>query len=228
MEFPKEHYALFLCNKTRIAPEPWASTGIKCISVDLDCVPRTEGNITWICADVRDYLPPLRHYVFACAFPPCTDTAVSGARWFTRKGLRALREAIEIFEVCERICQWTEAPYFIENPVSTFSTYRGRPDYTFHPFEYTAIEPADNYTKKTCLWTGNGFVMPEACIAPHLPSPDDRIHRAPPASDRADFRSATPAGFAKAVCSSNRHLRISAIQESGHVPPKSRTVIGHT
>ena len=32
--------------------------------------------------------------------------------------------------------------------------------------------------------------------------PDDRIHKAPPSEARADFRSATPRGFARAVMAS--------------------------
>ena len=65
------------------------------------------------------------------------------------------------------------------------------------------MEPNDNYTKKTCLWTGGGFVMPEPCPNKSLGSPDDRIHKAPPGPDRENFRSATPMGFAKAVFQSN-------------------------
>lgn len=33
--------------------------------------------------------------------------------------------------------------------------------------------------------------------------PDDRIHKAPPSDERADFRSATPMGFARAVFAAN-------------------------
>lgn len=34
--------------------------------------------------------------------------------------------------------------------------------------------------------------------------PDDRIHKAPPGVDRANFRSATPRGFARAVFEANQ------------------------
>ena len=41
-----------------------------------------------------------------------------------------------------------------------------------------------------------------------LGDPDDRIHKAPPGDDRANFRSATPEGFSKAVFLANApHLR---------------------
>jgi hypothetical protein len=83
--------------------------------------------------------------------------------------------------------------------VSTISSYWRKPDHTFHPYEYTAFELNDNYAKKTCLWTGGGFVMPEKQTNRYLGEPDNRIHAAPPSDDRADFRSATPMGFARAV-----------------------------
>lgn len=87
----------------------------------------------------------------------------------------------------------------IENPVSTISTYWRKPDYVFNPFDYTGYCSDDNYTKKTCLWTGNGFIMPSQKRNESLPPPDDRIHKAAPGPDRADIRSATPMGFARAV-----------------------------
>ena len=77
---------------------------------------------------------------------------------------------------------------------------------TFHPWEYAALEEQDNYTKKTCLWFGNGFVMPSKQPNGNLGLPDDRIHRASLGDDRANFRSATPMGFARAVFESNKEV----------------------
>jgi hypothetical protein len=98
----------------------------------------------------------------------------------------------------------------IENPVGVLSSvpHIGKPDFYFHPHEYAGWCEDDNYTKKTCLWTGNGFVMPQSRPAPHLGDPDDRIHKAPPTDDRGSIRSVTPMGFARAVFHSNApHLR---------------------
>ncbi len=93
----------------------------------------------------------------------------------------------------------------IENPVSTLATYWRKPDHSFHPWQYTGFCLGDNYTKKTCLWTGGGFVMPEPNVLADS-KPDDRIHKAPPSDERADFRSATPMGFARAVFQANAPL----------------------
>lgn len=65
------------------------------------------------------------------------------------KGLGALRDSIGLFERAAFRAEWFGAPYLIENPVSTISSYWRKPDYTFHPWQYTQLEPADAYTKKT-------------------------------------------------------------------------------
>ena len=93
----------------------------------------------------------------------------------------------------------------IENPVSTISTYWRKPDHTFDPCDYGGYleSPGDAYTKKTCLWTGNGFVMPETKRIP--PTEGSRMHKLPPSSDLANLRSATAKGFARAVFEANRN-----------------------
>jgi hypothetical protein len=124
---------------------------------------------------------------------------VSGARWFQDKGLGSLIQALQLFDAAVRLAEWTGAPYLIENPVSTVSTYWRKPDYTFDPCDYGGYldPPGDAYTKKTCLWTGNGFVMPGSKrVAPFEGS---KMHRLPPSEYRAMLRSATSLGFAEAV-----------------------------
>jgi hypothetical protein len=196
---------LSLCDRTANMLRPWADAGYRCIAVDLrhgDGVTVRDG-IEFVGADVRDYLPPLGEYAACFAFPPCTHLAVSGARWFTAKGLGALHEAVGLVEACRRLCEWTGAPWMLENPVSTLSTYWRRPDYTFDPCDYGGwVDPAaDHYTKKTCLWTGGGFVMPER--RPVEPVRGSAMHLLPPSADRADRRSETPKGFAAAVFAAN-------------------------
>lgn len=46
--------------------------------------------------------------------------------------------------------------------------------------------------------------MPKKNKDESLGPPDDRIHKAPPGPNRANFRSATPTGFSQAVFESNR------------------------
>lgn len=190
---------LSLCDKTGNILKPWAESGLyRCIAVDIQHVGMIERDGTeYTHGDVRTYLPPNGVYKFACAFPPCTHLAVSGARWFKSKGLSKLKEAIEIVEACERILEWTQAPYFIENPISTLSSYWREPEYKFDPCDY-----GDPYTKKTCLWTNGLFKMPvKNRVEPTLGS---KMHRLPPSADRSDLRSETPVGFSLAVYEANK------------------------
>jgi len=182
--------------------KPWAEAGYLCYCIDIQHAPGEHrvGNIIYVGASVYDWLPPRGPIAFAAFFPPCTDLAVSGARWFSGKGLGALRDAIGLFAWSARIAEWCECPYLIENPVSTISSYWRKPDYSFNPCEYAGYlddpEP-EAYTKKTCLWTGGGFILPEKkAVVPVLGS---KMHKLPPGPDRANLRSATPKGFARAV-----------------------------
>ena len=168
------------------------------------------GGIVKVGADIRfGWMPPrdlIDRIEFVSAFPPCDHLSVSGARWFRGKGLRKLALSVDLFATAADLCEWIGQPYLIENPVSTISTYWRKPDATFHPHQFTGLEPGDNYTKATCLWTGGGFVMPESCPDYSIGQPDDRIHKCPPGPDRHNVRSATPMGFARAVFQSNRRL----------------------
>lgn len=189
--------------------EAWARAGFHCYCVDLKHPPgeHRKGNIIRVGADVREWLPPFAPVAAVFGFPPCTDVAVSGARWFKDKGIGSLIDALQFFKAAVRIAEWTGAPYMIENPVSTISSYWRKPDYIFDPCDYGGyLEPfGDAYTKRTCLWTGNGFVMPAKWRV--TPVEGSRMHRLSPSVDRASLRSVTPQGFAQAVFEANRNSR---------------------
>lgn len=182
---------------------PWANAGYECICVDLKHEGEHEHeNIKTVSADVNDYLPPIRDYEIVFAFPPCTNLAVSGARWFKDKGLDGLSDGIRNVERSRRIAEWANTQWLIENPVSTLSTYWRKPDYSFNPYEYDGYtDRNESYSKKTCLWTSEGFVMPDTAAADEY---DERIHKMPPSEDRSEKRSETPLGFANAVFKANQ------------------------
>lgn len=205
--------AVFLFDVSGVMAEPWLEAGYECWIVDTqhpeaydNSGVTTEGRLNKVCADLSSpWLPPfdIQRIAFVAAWPPCDHLAVSGARWFKGKGLRKLSKSIELFATAAEFCEWVGAPYLIENPVSNISSHWRKPDYIFHPKDFTFFCEEDNYTKKTCLWTGGGFVMPEAQINLALGEPDDRIHKAAPGENRKNFRSQTPRGFAKAVFRAN-------------------------
>lgn len=142
--------------------------------------------------------------IFAAFFPPCTDLAVSGARWFAQKeldspGTRA--RAMSLISWSDRMGRAFGCPYFIENPVSVISSEWRKPDWTFHPHEYGGYDggEGDGYTKKTCLWSGGGFALPPKRPIELDPATRDRIWKMAPSADRQNERSKTPKGFARAV-----------------------------
>ena len=207
--------AVFLFERSGNTAEPWRKAGYRCITVDIDPEKiKEKPNLERIKMDLSNWSTELDDLlkikpIFIAAMPPCDHLAVSGARWFKGKGLRKLAESINMFATAAEFCEKSDAPYFIENPVSTISTYWRKPDYYFHPYDYTGLNEDDNYRKKTCLWVGNGFIMPEK-----QPSVNtivkDKILNTNIKSTRKYIRSKTAKGFAKAVFRANA-LRIEDI-----------------
>ena len=146
-----------LYDKTGQMMKPWVDAGRMALLVDLQHPPglTTEDGVVWrLGADLRpgfkmpDGLSAYSHVEFAAAFPPCDHLAVSGARWFKGKGLRALALSVDMFATAADACESFGCPYQIENPVSTISTYWRTPDHTFHPHYFSGHCADDNYTKK--------------------------------------------------------------------------------
>ena len=159
-------------------------------------------------------------------FPPCTDLAISGNRWRKAKAEanpRYIEEAMSLVYFVRDVGEQYGVPYIIENPVGLVSRWR-KPDYMFQPCDYGGylpeddvsphpdiIPPRDAYTKKTCLWTGNGFVMPEKreVIAEKFTGKNGLNFSGPAwklggkSLRTKNIRSATPRGFAKAVFAAN-------------------------
>lgn len=198
---------LSLCDKTGNIIQPWLEAGYECMIVDTQHPKGSKktGNLTTVGADITKWLPPRTEYEIVFGFPPCTNLAVSGARYFHDKGLTGLVEALQVVEACVKIAEWSDAPYMIENPVSTISTYWRKPDYIFQPTDYAGYldNPEEEaYYKRTCLWTGNGFIMPETKYVE--PINKNKLNNLPPSADRAEKRSVTPNGFAKAIHQANK------------------------
>lgn len=223
--------AVFLCDRTGVAAQPWAEAGIECFCVDVQHSirrDRTEGLIHFVWGDARSWTPPEGYrLIFVGAWPPCTHVSVSGTRDHAKKRGHMLRDTLEIFEACRQAIAWSGAPGFLENPVGILSSipHIGKPGHYFDPWHYSGYEPSDYYTKKTCIWPMNGFSMPRPFYDearyergllqlaekkrqrdsryPTPDYPDNRIHTARPSDVRGDTRSATPLGFSRAVFYSN-------------------------
>jgi hypothetical protein len=152
------------------------------------------------------------------AAPPCTEFSRAKENM-----PRDLEGAMTIVNACLDIAKHCN-PIFhaLENPVGYLSKFLGKPQYTFHPWQF-----GDAWTKRTGLW-GN-FNEPlrtfdswegvpkikELYIRPGRKKPSITfLHKSAiqyipqfsqynPKTD-ADFRAITPPGFAKAFFEANR------------------------
>lgn len=123
------------------------------------------------------------------AHPPCTDLAVSGARWFAEKRADGRQQrSIEFFMAfanakCPRIA--------VENPVSIMSSVWRKPDQIIQPWMFGHGE-----TKATCLWLiGLPLLKPTDVVDGR----EHRVWRLPPGPERAKARSKTFPGIAAAM-----------------------------
>lgn len=179
---------LSLCDLTGAWPLPYAEAGYNVISLDIQRGPQEDIRLLQV-AD----LPPI-HGILAA--PPCTHLAGSGARWWANKGEGALLEALALVDACLRFAvacrpQW----WCLENPVGRLSRYLGPPRMTFQPYEF-----GDPWSKRTCLW---GEFNTDLCRRPVLAVDKERIWRMAPGPERANQRSITPPGFARAFFEAN-------------------------
>ena len=209
--------AISLFDYTGVMLQPWAEAGYECHIIDIqhpsDDTLRMDGMRchNWDLSTVphSELLKLLEkdEVAFMSSFAPCTHLSISGARWFKGKGLRALQESIGFFATSVEAAELLGCPYLIENPMSTISTYWRDPDHKFHPCHYAGYVGGDeNYTKETWLWTGNGFKMPtkDMPLGGLWDEPDKTyIHHQSPGEERANIRSATPKGFARACFEAN-------------------------
>lgn len=136
-----------------------------------------------------DVLPLLKlDWDLIVAFPPCTDLAVSGARYFEQKKKDGRQQrSIDFFLEFTKV----KCPFLIENPIGIMSTVYRKPDQIIQPWMFGHGE-----TKATCLWLKDlPLLMPTNIVEGR----EQRIWRLPPSKDRAKIRSKTYEGVAKAI-----------------------------
>ena len=123
------------------------------------------------------------------AFPPCTDLAVSGARWFPQKIADGSQEkSIQFFMFFTSL----KNPFIaIENPIGIMSRLYRKPDQIIQPWQFGHGE-----VKSTCLWLKG---LPNLIPTEIVDGRDQRIWKLPPTPDRGKLRSKTYPGIAKAM-----------------------------
>lgn len=148
--------------------------------------------------DVREYVPPDSVHGILAA-PPCTEFAVSGARWWSSKPEYLLDDALSIWRACMRVIESSKPVWWaLENPVGRLRKWAGPPAWTFQPWEY-----GDNQFKRTLVWGTAKRPTPSVTKAPKRTNLTQLVWRAAPSPERAALRSITPPYFARAFFEAN-------------------------
>ena len=123
------------------------------------------------------------------AHPPCTDLAVSGARYFAEK--RADGRQQRALDFVRALLSAPVERIALENPVSIISSAIRKPDQIIQPWMF-----AHGETKATCLWLKN---LPKLVATNIVDGRQPRVHMMPPSPDRWKLRSRTYDGVAQAM-----------------------------
>ena len=133
----------------------------------------------------------IKHERFDLAIfhPPCTDLAVSGARWFKEKRADGRQQRALAF--VEALLGADIPRIALENPVSVISTYIQKPSQYIQPWQYGHGE-----TKRTGLWLKNLPLLKPTKI---VEGREQRVWKMGPSPERWRERSRTLEGIAEAM-----------------------------
>jgi len=119
--------------------------------------------------------------------PPCTDLAVSGARWFKEKE----QEQEKALQFVQALWDAPIPRIALEQPVSVASRVLGAAHQIIQPWQFGHGE-----TKTTCLWLK---ALPKLQPTEVVEGREPRVHMMPPSPDRWKERSRTFQGVADAM-----------------------------
>jgi site-specific DNA-cytosine methylase len=176
---------LVACEYSGIVREAFTRLGHDATSCDL--LP-TEIPGKHIQGDVLEVIKQ-EQFDLMIAHPPCTDLAVSGAKWFKEKRADGRQQ-----RALEFVQQLLDAPIpmiALENPVSVISTYIRKSDQYVQPWMFGHGE-----TKRTGLWLkGLPLLRPTNIVEGR----EQRVWLMGPSPDRWKNRSRTYQGIADAM-----------------------------
>ena len=150
---------LVACEESQVVTKQLRKRGHEAYSCDI--MPTSGKHPEWHIQG--DVIPELnKGWDMIIAFPPCTDLAVSGARWFPQKIADGSQQrSIDFFMAianadCPRIA--------IENPVGIMSSKWRKPNQIIQPWLFGHLA-----TKTTCLWLkGLPNLVPDTLEKPDL------------------------------------------------------------
>lgn len=184
---------LIACEYSGVVRRAFRALGHDAFSCDL--LPADDASPYHLQGDVRLALITGR-WDLMVAHPPCTDLAVSGARWFKYKAEQQ-REALAFVQM---LMDANVPRIAVENPVSIISSRIRKPDQIIQPHQFGHPE-----FKATCLWLKG---LPKLVATSPLDVPPrggaewkawSKVHRMPPGADRWKKRSTTYTGIAAAM-----------------------------
>lgn len=192
------------CERSGVVREAFRKRGHDAWSCDV--APADDGSGYHIQGNVLDHLagmlyPPrfgmpdvpgarrLFQWDLAIFHPPCTDLAVSGARWFAGKRANGSQDAALAF--VRALLDAPIARIALENPVSIISSRIRKPDQTIQPWQFGHGE-----VKRTCFWLKN---LPLLVPTNIVEGREARVWKMAPSSTRAQDRSRTYQGIADAM-----------------------------
>lgn len=175
---------LIACEFSGVVRDAFRARGHVALSVDLlpteQPGPHIEGDVLRFIDDGWDLM---------IAHPPCTDIAVSGARWFPAK--RADGRQGRALAFVQSLLDAPIPRIALENPVSIISSAIRKPDQIIQPWQFGHGE-----TKATCLWLKG---LPPLVPTDIVVGREARVHRMAPGPDRWRERSRTLPGIAAAM-----------------------------
>lgn len=174
------------CERSRVVASAFEAQGWEALSCDLEPARRHGAHYQGDVFDVIDY-----PWDLVILHPPCTHTAVSGARHFDAKRMDGRYYAGLSF-IMALVRRSAHIPAFaLEQPVSVLASVWRKPDQIIQPWQFGHGE-----TKATCLWLRG---LPKLRPTEIVEGREARIHRMPPSPDRAEKRSETFTGIAEAM-----------------------------
>lgn len=184
-ERPDSVRVLIACEFSGTVRDAFRRRGHAAVSCDLLPTERLGPHIQGDVFTILENAPPWDLMIF---FWPCTNLAVSGARWFHTKREQQARDV----EAFKRLAEWpTISRIAGENPIGVLSTHYRKPDQIIQPWQFGHGE-----VKATCLWLKNLPLLEPTRIVEGRAA---RVHREPPSPDRWKNRSRTYKGIAEAM-----------------------------
>lgn len=193
------------CERSGVVRDAFAALGYRAASCDL-APSQTPGehfeeDLLTILRRERDNFDAL------IVHPPCTYLSSSGLHWNTRRAGRGELTDKALAFVREILAIWGDKPYCLENPVGRIGTAIRPSDQSIQPHQF-----GHDASKRTCLWLsglpklrptefvpGRVVVWNEKVVTRWANQTDGGQNRLGPSDDRADERSRTYEGIARAM-----------------------------